>query len=94
MNAELAMGYSYIKLKNRGGFVARMKLAWEGPQDGNAGTGTHEGPGYHNVLVREERTIDMKDQVHFPDGARVTSTRFVVAGRNIHASFIFTEEPG
>ncbi|MCI1634773.1 hypothetical protein [Bifidobacterium sp.] len=88
------MGYRYIKLKNRGSYVARTKLSWSGTQDGNAGTGTYEESGYHDVLVYGERTIDMKDQAHFPDGAAVTFTCFVVAGRDKTASFTFNEQPG
>lgn len=88
------MGYRYIKLKNRGAYVTRMKLAWGCTQDGNAGTGTYEEPVYRDVLVGAERTIDVKDQAHFPDGARVTFTCFVVSGRDKTVLFTFAEEPG
>lgn len=88
------MGYRYIKLKNRGPYVARMKLSWNGTHDGNAGTGTYEDPNYHDVLVYGERTIDMREQAHSPDGTKVTFTCFVVAGRDKTASFTFNGQLG
>jgi hypothetical protein len=88
------MGYRYIKLKNRGAYAARMKLSWTGTQDGNAGSGRYEDPNYHDVLMHGERTIDMKDQAHFPEGASVTFTCFVVAGRDKTDTFTYTAEPG
>jgi hypothetical protein len=77
----------YYLLKNKGAFVARMQVIWNHTDSqGNESHGTFEPSGYHDVCAAGERTIDINDNTHIPDGAEVQLKVIVVLGKNRTAS--------
>lgn len=83
----------YFKLKNEGGFVARMKIIYGGnekekDEHGNIvyfTKGTYEPSGYHDICASGERTIDLKD-TKIQEGAAVKLHVVVVFGDDKEAT--------
>lgn len=71
----------FFKMKNLGGFVARMEIIWNlGDNMGNESSGTYKPTGYQDVCVGAERTIDLNDNTNIPNGAAVRLKAEVVLG--------------
>ncbi len=75
----------YFKLKNSGGFVARMQIAWN---DNNGKHGTYEPGGYHDICAAGERTLDLND-TDIPENASVFLKVCVVLGKDKEASELY-----
>lgn len=84
----------YMKLKNEGGFVARMKILWEGSDGkGNIGHGEYEEDSYHDICIHAERSIDLSE-TNIPDNSEVQLKAVVVLGKDKTADekFIYSKD--
>ena len=76
----------YFKLKNKGAFVARMRILWNAVDDtGKKYSGEYEPSGYHDICAEAERIIDLTD-ANIPNGAEVYLKAIVVMGKDNTAS--------
>lgn len=75
----------YIKLRNSGAFVARMRIYW----DTKESKAIYEPGGYHDICCAAERTIDLTD-TNIPEGANVTLVVYVVAGGEVWSRGSYT----
>lgn len=76
----------YIKLKNEGGFVARIQIQYKARRvdhDGNVSFDAKwqkwHTDGYRDICVGQDRTVDIAD-AHIPDGSFVRLKAEVILG--------------
>ncbi len=85
----------YFKLKNDGGFVARIKVLYKNMNNegGNVSYDAEwiewEMKGYDDICVCGERTVDLKDVSEIKEGAVVKLKAVVVLGKDKIASEVF-----
>ncbi len=76
----------YIKLKNTGGFVARIEVQYKGKHTDAQGNVSYDAEwkswhsdGYRDICASAERTVDLTDS-NIPDGAQVRLKAIVKLG--------------
>ena len=82
----------YIKLKNKGGFVAKITVQYKGKHTDEHGNVSYDAEwkswhsdGYRDICAAAERTVDLTDS-DIPDGSQVRLKAVIVAGRDHTAS--------
>ena len=90
----------YIKLKNKGGFVAKITVQYKGKHTDEHGNVSYDAEwkswhsdGYRDICAAAERTVDLTDS-DIPDGSQVRLKAVIVAGRDHTASeqYIYNKE--
>ena len=78
-----------ITLKNSAMVVAHMQIQWELGDN----MGTYEEGGYHDVLIGQDKSIDLAN-THIPENATVNLKVEVVAARDktAHETFVYKKE--
>lgn len=90
----------YFKLKNRGGFVARIEVQYKARHTDDQGNVSYDtewkkwsASGYHDICVGAERTVDLLLDAKIPDGSQVRLKAVVVLGSSKTAAeqYIYQE---